>query len=58
MESATPAALIAAMTDDDIQSQIDLIEENMVEAGRRSSYAERNRPLLRRLRIEADKRGI
>lgn len=46
------------MTDAEIIEQIDLIEENMQECGRQSSYTVRNRPLLKALYIEAEKRGL
>lgn len=46
------------MTDTDLRSEIELIEENVAETGRRSSYAHRNLPVLRILRAEAKRRGL
>lgn len=49
---------ITTLTDTEIEDQIDLIEENMQECGRRSSYTERNKPYLKALIVEADRRGL
>jgi len=46
------------MSDAQILTEIDLIEEGMQECGRRSSYTERTRPYYKALCIEADKRGL
>lgn len=58
MESATPVEVIRLMPDAEIAREIDIIEENLQVVGSRSSYAARNRPLLKSLRIEAERRGI
>lgn len=49
---------INALTDQQIIEQIDLIDENMQVCGRQSSYTVRNRPYLKALLVEADRRGL
>lgn len=49
---------ITDITDNDLLAQIGLIEENIAECGQRSSYTERNKPVLKALLIEADRRGL
>lgn len=47
-----------SLTDQEIIDQIDVIDENLQVCGSRSSYALRNRPYLRLLIIEAERRGL
>jgi hypothetical protein len=51
-------ATTETLTDNEILTQIDLIEENMQECGRQSSYTKRNRPFLKALYIEAARRNL
>lgn len=48
----------ATLTDQQVLEEIDVIEENMQVCGRRSSYTTRNRPYLKALYVEAEKRGL
>lgn len=49
---------VADLTDEQITTDIDVIEENMQVCGRRSSYTQRNRAYLKALYVEAEKRGL
>jgi hypothetical protein len=46
------------LEDTDLTFAIALIEENLAECGMQSSYAWRNKPILKEYRREARKRGL
>ena len=48
---------IQTMSDSELASLINLIEENIAECGQRSSYTSRNRPVLKAARAEVKRRA-
>lgn len=49
---------LSTTPDDRLLTEIDLIEENIQVCGRNSSYTHRNRPVLKALLMEAERRGL
>lgn len=47
---------VRRMSDEELAETIGLIEENLAECGERSSYAHRNKPVLRAARAEQERR--
>lgn len=52
----TANASLRDMSDKELADMIGLIEENLAECGPRSSYAHRNKPVLKAALIEQERR--